>query len=402
MHSGVDEVASWFTNAIGGGDPTDPYPRLAQLRAETPIRPGMPYIPGTPDASLSEGAYTAYSFEAVSAVMADDETFSSSLFTEMIGATIGHTIVGMDEPQHHTYRAILQQAFSRAAMRRWETDLVRPLVTSMLDDLPSGRHADLVRHLCLPFPLRTIATLLGLPRADWDEFQRLAIKLVAITIDFEGALDASRALRDYFSGVLAERRRAPEDDMISILAHAEVDGQRLLDEEIFSFLRLLLPAGAETTFRALSSLLFALLTHPDQLDAVRRDRNLLAPAIEETVRWETPVTFLPRKAVRATELCGVEIPAGSNLFCHLGAANRDPRRWEDPDRFDVFRERRLHIGFGYGIHTCLGMHLSRMEVAAATNLLFDRLPDLRLDPKAPEPFIGGTVLRAPPRLEVVW
>jgi cytochrome P450 len=402
MHSTVHEAVEWFTTAMGGDDPTDPYLRLAQLRTQAPVRPGMPYIPGTPEPSLSDGAYTAYSFEAVSTVMANNEAFSSSLFTEMIGAIIGHTIVGMDEPQHHRYRAILQQAFSRAAMRRWEAELVRPLVSSMLDDLASDGHADLVRQLCLPFPLRTIATLLGLPRDDWDEFQRLAIELLAITIDFGSALVASQALRDYFSRILDERRREPQNDMISILAHAEADGQRLSDEDIFSFLRLLLPAGAETTFRASSSLLFALLSNPDQLDAVRRDRTLLPQAIEEAIRWETPITFIPRKAVRPTIVCGVEIPSDTNVFCHLGAANRDPQRWTDPDRFDIFRERRLHLGFGHGIHACLGMHLSRMEVATAINILLDRLPDLHLDPEAPEPFIGGTVLRAPPRLNVVW
>jgi cytochrome P450 len=176
----------------------------------------------------------------------------------------------------------------------------------------------------------------------------------------------------------------------------------LTDEEIYSFCRLLLPAGAETTYRSSSNLLFGLLGHRDQLDALLADRALMPAAIEEGIRWEAPLLLVSRGVVHATELEGVAIPAGSSMIVSLGAANRDANRWPDPDSFDIFRERKPHIGFAHGPHMCLGMHLARMETAVALNAVLDRLPDLRFDPDAPEAFISGQIFRAPPRLDVVW
>ena len=190
--------------------------------------------------------------------------------------------------------------------------------------------------------------------------------------------------------------------MISVLAQAEQDGQQLTDEEIFAFLRLLLPAGAETTYRSSSNLLFGLLTHPDQLAAVIADRGLLPQAIEEGIRWEPPLLIIVRSATCDTEVCGVQIPAGSSLIMNLGSANHDEGRWPDADAFDIFRERRPHIGFAHGPHLCLGMHLARMETTVALNALMDRLPGLRLDPAAGDQYISGSLFRAPPRARRVW
>ena len=190
--------------------------------------------------------------------------------------------------------------------------------------------------------------------------------------------------------------------MISLLATAEHDGQHLTDEEIFSFCRLLLPAGAETTYRSSANLLYGLLTHPDQLDAVRTDRSLLAAATEEGIRWEPPLLVITRGVTRDTELAGTALPVGATVVCSLGSANRDETRWPEPSSFDIFRERKPHIGFAHGAHMCLGMHLARMETQVALNAIFDRLPDLRLDPDAPAPYISGHLFRAPPRLDVVW
>ena len=193
---------------------------------------------------------------------------------------------------------------------------------------------------------------------------------------------ASEALRDYFADVLAERRRQPADDLISELAVAEVDGRTLDDEEIYSFLRLLLPAGVETTYRASGNLLYGLLTNPDQLERVRDDRSLVPDAFEETIRWEPPVTVILRRAARDTEVGGVPVEEGADVALLLGSANRDERKYEHPDEFDIFRESRQSVGFGFGVHVCLGMHLARMETRVAINTLFDRLPDMRLAPRA--------------------
>ena len=190
--------------------------------------------------------------------------------------------------------------------------------------------------------------------------------------------------------------------MISVLLQAELDGQRLTDEDIFAFLRLLLPAGAETTYRSSSNLLFGLLSNPDQLDAVRADRTLVPQAIEEGLRWEPPLTGIMRTAARDVELGGVTVPAGSILSVTLGAANHDDNRWEEPDRFDLFRDPQQHMAFAFGPHMCLGIHLARMETSVVLDAVLDRLPNLRLDPAADDVHITGLAFRAPRSLPVVF
>jgi cytochrome P450 len=205
-----------------------------------------------------------------------------------------------------------------------------------------------------------------------------------------------------FARVLAERRREPREDLLSVLAHAELDGTRLSDEEIFAFLCLLAPAGAETTYRSSSNLLFGLLSHPEQLDAVRRDRALLPQAIEEALRWEPPLLGIMRTTTRPVELGGVLLPEGAVVNVNVGAANRDETRWERPDEFDIFREPKQHMAFAFGAHRCLGMHLARAETTVLLDALFERLPNLRLDPDAEDVHITGLVFRAPLALPVVF
>jgi len=186
------------------------------------------------------------------------------------------------------------------------------------------------------------------------------------------------------------------------LAAAEIDGEKLADEEIFSFLRLLLPAGVETTYRALGSLLLALLSDPVQLEAIRADRSLLPQAIEEGVRWEAPLLTITRLATRDTVLGGVQIPAGATVMPMLGSANRQDDRYPNPNAFDLFRTPKGNLGWGHGVHVCLGMHLARLEMRTAINLLLDRLPNLRLDPDGDDPHIRGQVFRSPTSVPVLF
>jgi cytochrome P450 len=247
-----------------------------------------------------------------------------------------------------------------------------------------------------------IAGMMGLPGRDLPAFHRLAVELISITVDWERGMRASAGLREIFARVLAERRREPRDDLISVLAHAELEGTRLSDEEIYAFLRLLAPAGAETTYRSSSNLLLGLLTHTDQLEAVRRDRSLVPQAIEEGLRWEAPLPAIMRRAAADVELAGVPIPAGATIGVHLGAANHDDARYADPGAFDIFRPARQHMAFAFGPHRCLGMHLARSETQAALEQVLDRLPNLRLDPDAGEVFISGLTFRSPMALPVVF
>ncbi len=398
----------FFNESTGSGRIRDAYGRFAELRAECPVHEGTAGklfgIPTIDQAAFSEtGAYfTACSYAAVAQILLDGETFSSAGYGKTMGLVFGHSILEMDEPEHHRYRSLLQQAFSQKAMERWEHELVAPVVARCIDRFVDRGRADLVRELTFPFPLEVIARMLGLADADLPRFHRLAVELISIAADVGRGLAASQQLRDYFADVLAARRAHPGDDMVSVLAEAELDGQRLSDDEIFAFLRLLLPAGAETTYRSSSNLLFGLLTHPDQLGALRDDRSLMRRAIEEGLRWEAPLTGIARTATRDVVVDGVAIPAGAVVGVGLGSANHDEQRWPDPERFDILREPKQHMAFAYGNHTCLGMHLARMETRVLLDAVLDRLPNLRLDPDADDVHITGLTFRAPARLPVVF
>src|SRR5207237_8404784 len=176
--------------------------------------------------------FTVSSYDAGQEVLRDNERFSSSGYAEVMGAVMGHTILEMDEPEHHAYRSVIQQAFSRKAMEGWETELVGPIVDELIDGFIADGRADLVPQLLFPFPVNVIAGLLGLPRADLPKFHRWTVEIISVGIDMDTALRASGSLHDYLVGFIDERRSTPGHDLISVLAHAEHDGQRLTDHEI--------------------------------------------------------------------------------------------------------------------------------------------------------------------------
>lgn len=389
-----------FDDAVSG-DVRDPYTELAQRRREGSVQ--RLDLSGMPMADDAKPIFMVYGYDEVAEVLRDNATFSSSIILAVFGDVLGKKVMlGMDEPEHRRLRALLSGAFTQRALARRQHDLVERVGNGLIDRFADRGRAELTREFTFPYPTQIIANLLGLPAEDYPQFQRWSISLLSFTVNRERALAASQALREYFLPILASRREEPRDDLISSLAHAEIDGEKLDDEEIFSFLRLLLPAGVETTYRSTGNLLFGLLSNPDQLEALRSDRSLIPQAIEEAVRWEPPLLTITRVATRDTELGGESIPAGSTVMPYLGAANHDEERWADPDRFDVFRPVKPHIGFGHGVHVCLGMHLARLEMRVALELLFDRLPGLRLDPDGDDPHIRGQVFRSPTSLPVLF
>jgi cytochrome P450 len=408
-HDGGYDPFEEFNRASGMGAVRDPYPIFEALRAQGPVAKvnagafaqagssGFKLPPG-----ISKEIYIALTHEAVQHVLRDGATFSSAGYADSMGQVMGRTILQMDEPEHSRYRGLIQKAFSRKAIEGWERQLIAPVVNGLIDRFAARGRAELVRELTFPFPVAVIAGMMGLPGRDLPAFHRLAVELISITVDWERGMRASAGLREIFARVLAERRREPRDDLISVLAHAELEGTRLSDEEIYAFLRLLAPAGAETTYRSSSNLLFGLLSRPDQLEAVRADRSLLPQAIQEGLRWEPPLLNIMRRATRDTEICGVPVPAGATISVNLGAANRDATRYERPEVFDVFREGKTHMAFAFGPHRCLGIQLALTETEVAMNAVLDRLPGLRLDPAASDVHITGMVFRAPRELPVVF
>lgn len=395
-----------FNRAQGQGQVRDPYPMLAGMRRACPVHAidlraalgkDRPIPPG-----MAPTIYSVLGHESVSRVLRDGRLFSSRCYAPSMGVVMGHTILEMDEPEHSRYRGLIQKAFTRRELERWEHELVAPIVHGLIDRFAGRGRADLVRELTFPFPVTVIAGMMGLPEDSRKDFHRWAVELISININWQRGIAASKQLRSLFARVLAERRAQPRDDLVSLLAGAELDGSRLTDEEIFSFLLLLAPAGAETTYRSSSNLLCGLLMHPDQLDAVRRDRSLVPRATEEGLRWECPLTSIMRVATQDVVLGGVRIPAGGVLSVNLGSANRDESRYGSPDTFDVFREPRQHMAFAFGAHRCLGMHLARMETRVVLEAVLDRLPDVRLDPQAKDVHVTGMIFRSPLELPVVF
>ncbi len=402
LTQGVKDAQAKFDEGMGAAGDASPYPMLKELRRKAAVHRGWPEM-GVPESPPGDKQiFSVYSFDAVKAVFTDNKTFSTRCYEDIVRPLQGPTILEMQEPEHAVYRRLHEFAFARSSMRRWEAELVRPLVERTIERIRETKGADLVEEVFMPIPVRVVAALIGLPESDIPEFHRLAIDLLGFHSDMDSALKASAELKEYFVDIVAGRRREPRDDMVSVLAESDIDGVKMSDEQIIGFMRNLLPAGAETTSRSTASLALGLLSHPDQLAAVQADRSLLPQAIEEGIRWETPLLNFMRETTRDVEFHGVNMPAGSTVAVNLGSANHDENRWDDPDAFNIFRDRKPHIGFGHGAHVCLGMHLARLESTMFFNTLFDRLPGLRLDPDAPTPFATGTFFRSPQHLKAIW
>lgn len=407
---GIELPADWppvpdFAGSVAG-DTRNPYQELARRRRETPVEArGRSTAPGG-DGVLPE-SYWVYRFESVNAVMRDNTRFSNAAIRESMGAVMGSSVmIALDEPEHRRHRNLVAQAFRQKTLASWEGDRVLPVVDEMIDRFASRGYAELVSEFTYRVPVQIIAAILGLPRGDHPRFHRLAMQLLNVAADPATGIAASHELAEYFADLCDQRRADPRDDVVSDLVHAELDGHRLDREELLSFLRLLLPAGAETTFRSTGNLLYGLLTHRDQLDAVRDEPALLPTAIEEAVRWEPPLLIEARTALVDVELDGVTIPEGATVTASLGAANHDEERWgPTSEEFDIRRDPLPHIAFGTGVHMCLGIHLARMEMRCMTARLLERLPGLRLDETRAAEFdshIHGEIFRSPTNLPVVW
>ncbi len=386
-----------------GSEVRDPYPEFARRRREQPV--GVTQVFDMETFELLD-AVALYTFADVDRMFRDNETFSSAPIRELMSPIMGpYVMVGLDEPEHKRHRNLVSQAFRQKSLAHWETDYVESAINELIDAFVDRGHAELVRELTFRYPVQVIAKILGIPPEEHDEFHGHAIAIVQIADNPERGIAASVAMREYLQGIVDARRAHPGDDVISDLVTTEVDGEMLDDEEIFSFLRLLLPAGAETTYRATGNLLYALLTHPDQLAAVRDDRSLIPAAIEEAIRWETPLLITSRRALVDTSFGDVEVKAGTQIVPMIGSANHDEARWDDAETFDLFRTPKPHISFATGVHMCLGMHLARMEMRSALNVVFDRLPGLRLDPEratVDDVHIHGEQFRSPTSLPVLW
>jgi len=393
-----------FNRGIGMGSVRDPYPELRALRAQGPVhridlRSRFPLF--CPQNESPE-AFLVVSAELVTRVLTDPETFCSAAYAETFGLAAGMNILQMDFEAHARHRRLVQHAFTRKALDRWKASVVEPVIRRHIDAFAGRGSADLVGEFAFPFPIHVIAKLFGLPDDDMPSFHDWASGIMLVAIDYERGMESTRRLTEYLRPFIDERRRRPGDDMLTLLVEARDDGQLLSDAEILAFLLVMIPAGGETTYRSTANLLYALLTNPGQLEALRKEPALIPQAVEEGLRWEPPITAIMRIARCDAVLGGVEIPAGSRVITSLGSASRDETRHPDGEHFDLFREPRPSLAFGFGPHRCLGMHLGRIENELAIDALLRRLPGLRLDPRASDVHITGAGFRAPESLPVLF
>jgi cytochrome P450 len=305
----------------------------------------------------------------------------------------------MGGQEHRRNRGLVSTAFRPKLMREFVEAFLTPVAHKLVDELSPAGEADLVRDYTTRYAFTVIARLLDLPPTDFADLKRWGDGLIDFPWNPEAALAASREFTAYLKPVIDARRRSPGEDLISSLASAEVDGDRLSDEEIYAFLRLLFPAGADTTYRGLGSMLFAVLTHREVFERVKAEPARIPDVVQESLRWEGPTALLPRFAPKDVRWAGVEIPGGSEVIFGVTSGNRDPEVYADPDRFDVDRRAANILSFGHGLHFCLGSHLARREMEVSLQVLAERLPDLELADPA-RVTIAGTVLRGPKALPV--
>jgi cytochrome P450 len=387
------------------GDTIDPYAMIAEIRKEGPVVVGSYRqrvgIPAQPELHTA-GHFMVLSYAAVAQVLNDPIVFSNKAFEPTLGAAFGHTVSVMDPPEHTGYRKILQKAFRPHIVQQWGDGIVAPVIEELISRVRGTGRAELVDQFARPYPFNVIYRMLGLPEEDIEVFYKLTVAQIITFPSMDNALDASVKLGRYFSRMIADRRANPGTDVVSVIATTTVDGEPLPEEVAISFLRQLINAGGDTTFRTTTALLTGLLTNPDQLEAVRADRSLIPAAVEEALRWDGPVLSSERLTTADTVIDGVPIPANAGLDLLYGAANHDPAVFDRPERFDIFRDKHRHFGFAFGAHNCLGQMLARLEMGRALEGILDNLPNVRLDADQPPPQMRGAMMRTPRQLHVLF
>ncbi len=371
----------------------NPYPFYARLRDRDPVH-----------RSRLMGAWVFSRFADADTILRDHRRFSNDGRKQAASGrrttlpTVAEpSMLLLDPPDHTRLRALVNKAFTPRAVAALERH-IRELMTTLLDAVDDPSAFDLMEAVARPLPVIVIAEMLGIPPDDREQFgiwsnQRARILEPTLTpAERETAESAARALDEYLLPIIRERKVEPRDDIISALVQAEEEDDHLTEREVLIMLRLLLLAGNETTTNLIGNGMLALLRHPEQLAALRADPALIRSAVEELLRFDSPVQMDLRLALEDCDVNGFPVRRGDTIVVLLGAANRDPDRFEAPDGLDVRRDDHNHLAFGRGIHHCLGAPLARLEGRIVLEALIERFASMRLIDQRPA-FRHAVVLR---------
>lgn len=329
----------------------------------------------------------------------DQELPAGPTYAASIEPCQGVTFESVDGPEHTALRQLSTRGLHARPVARFAEQVMPALAHRVIDEFAGRGKADLVEAFTARFPFLVFGARMGLPLDEADRFMDWAFDILGFPVDAQQGRKAAAELTAYVEPILADRRQAPEDDLLSSMAHAERGGRRLTDEEILSHVRALFSAGATTTHHGLGNTLFAALSHPDLLARLRAEPELVPAAVDEMLRWEPPLGMLPRVAPFEATVAGERVPAGTLLLFGIAAANRDPAAYASPDRFDPERGAKRLLTFGFGSHYCPGTHLAKAQIAVGLRALLERLPGLRLEDEAAA-VPQGTVMRGPRCLPV--
>ncbi len=371
----------------------DPYPTYAKLRGRDPVHRSR---------LMDQWVFSRYA--DVDAILRDHRHFSSDPRKRAASRRRGSlpnveepSMLFLDPPDHTRLRALVNKAFTPRAVAALEPH-IHELMTTLLDDVDDPAAFDLMEAVAKPLPVIVIAEMLGIPPEDRAQFaawsdQRARILEPTLSPEERETADAAmRSLDEYLMPIISERKTDPKDDIISALAQAEEEGDKLTEREVLIMLRLLLVAGNETTTNLIGNGVLALLRHPDQLAAVREDPGLIPAAVEELLRFDSPVQVDMRSVLDDCDVNGFPLRRGDSVVMLLGSANRDPDQFEAPDRLDIRPREQNHLAFGRGIHHCLGAPLARLEGRVVLETLIERFGSMRLLEDRPL-FRNSVVLR---------
>jgi len=350
----------------------DPFPLYAQMRKFSPVL----YVPPPFDGWL------IFDYDTVKQVLSDHALFSSGVPAPR------HWFVFSDPPGHTKMRGLVSRAFTPRMIASLESR-IRKLSRELLNSVVERGSMDLAVEYAVPLPMQVIAGMIGIPASDWPQFRTWSDGMLRLSYARTGGAEAEKSVGEfraitaemsaYLQIMSAERRSHPQDDLITHLLEAELEGERLTHEEILGFLQLLVVAGQETTANLINNAVLCLTANPVQMARLQKEPALLSSAIEEVLRYRSPLQWMMRTPKKDVQLRGQLIPAGKLILPMIGSANRDPSQFPNADQFEVGRDPNPHLAFGHGIHACLGAALARLEAKIAVPDLLARLKNLEIE-----------------------